>query len=382
MSLFFIFFFSGYGLLHLYILLKARNAFGFNVRSTLVIVCFMLLMIIAPVIVRLSEVAGLELFARGVAYVGYAWLGIVFLIVCSLIVTDLYRWVVYLISFVPGLDVSRFSLSSRTYFLMALSVSILIGLYGYFEARQIRVERIVIKTPKIPARLSPLRIVQISDVHIGLIVRHERLRKIVEQVKKVEPHLFVSTGDLVDGEINGLEGLAEILQTVNPRYGKFAITGNHEFYAGLKQAIDFTERSGFTMLRGEHATIEDFLTIVGVDDPAGSGVSKGDGALERALLSKSSSVPSARFILLLKHRPDVEQGSLGFFDLQLSGHVHKGQIFPFRFLTRLFYPRISGFFHLPKNSDVYISRGSGTWGPPIRFLAPPEVTVIELVHAE
>ena len=382
MSLFFVFFFSAYGLLHLYIFLKAKNAFALNVRSSLVIVCFMLLMIIAPVMVRLSERAGLELFARGVAHVGYAWLGILFLIVCSSVVTDLYRLFVYLISFVPGLDVSRFSFSSKAYFLMALSVSILISLYGYFEARQIRVERIVIKTPKIAARLSPLRIAQISDVHIGLIVRHERLRRIVEQVKKVEPHLFVSTGDLVDGQINSLEGLAEILQAVNPQYGKFAVTGNHEFYAGLKQAIDFTERSGFTMLRGEHATIDDFLTIVGVDDPAGSGVSKGDGAQEKALLEKSSSASSARFTLLLKHRPDVEQNSLGLFDLQLSGHVHKGQIFPFRFLTRLFYPRISGLFHLPKGSDFYISRGSGTWGPPIRFLAPPEITVIELVHAE
>jgi predicted MPP superfamily phosphohydrolase len=382
MSLFFVFFFSAYGLLHLYILLKAKNAFALNVRSTLVIVCFMLLMIIAPVIVRLSERAGLELFARGVAHVGYAWLGIIFLIVCSSIVTDLYRLFVYLVSFVSGLDVSRFTFSSRAYFLMALSVSVLISLYGYFEARQIRVERVVIKTPKIPARISPLRIAQISDVHIGLIVRHERLRRIVEEVKKVEPHLFVSTGDFVDGQINSLEGLAEILQAVNPQYGKFAVTGNHEFYAGLNQAIGFTERSGFTMLRGEHATIDDFLTIVGVDDPAGSGVSKGDGAQERALLEKSSSAPSARFTLLLKHRPDVEQDSLGLFDLQLSGHVHKGQIFPFRFITRLFYPRISGFFHLPKNSDFYISRGSGTWGPPIRFLAPPEVTVIELVHAE
>ena len=382
MSLFFIFFFSAYGLLHLYILLKARIALALNVRSSLAIACFMALMIIAPVIVRLSEGAGLELLARSVAYVGYAWLGIMFLIVCSSIVTDLYRLLVYLISFVPGLDVSRFSFSSKAYFLMALSVSILISLYGYFEARQVRVERVVIKTSKIPPRVSPLRIAQISDVHVGLIVRHERLRKIVEQVKKVEPHLLVSTGDLVDGQINGLEGLAEILQAVNPRYGKFAITGNHEFYAGLKQAIDFTERSGFTMLRGEHATIDDFLTVVGVDDPAGSGVSKGDGAQERALLEKSSSAPSGRFILLLKHRPDVEQDSLGMFHLQLSGHVHKGQIFPFRFFTRLFYPRISGFFHLPKNSDFYISRGSGTWGPPIRFLAPPEVTVIELVHAE
>ena len=97
------------------------------------------------------------------------------------------------------------------------------------------------------------------------------------------------------------------------------------------------------------------------------------------LLAGSS---SGKFILLLKHRPDVEQANLGQFDLQLSGHLHNGQIFPFRFFTRLFYPMYAGFYSLPNNSSLYASAGSGTWGPPIRFLAPPEVTLIELVHTD
>ncbi len=100
---------------------------------------------------------------------------------------------------------------------------------------------------------------------------------------------------------------------------------------------------------------------------------------EKALLSK---VPSDRFTLLLKHRPAVDPESLGLFDLQLSGHVHKGQIFPFNLLTHLFYPVRTGFTLYPQNAALYVSRGTGTWGPPIRFLAPPEVTVIELIHAD
>jgi uncharacterized protein len=215
-------------------------------------------------------------------------------------------------------------------------------------------------------------------VHIGLIVRDDRVRRVMEQVKRTEPHLFLSTGDLVDGEVTSLDRLADMLQEVNPRYGKFAITGNHEFYAGIEQAVTFTKKAGFIMLRGERRTIEDFLTIVGVDDPAGPGMLKGDGDLERKLLAESS---SDKFTLLLKHRPDVERGNLGLFDLQLSGHVHGGQIFPFRLITRLFYPMYSGFYSLANKSSLYVSGGSGTWGPPIRFLAPPEVTLIELVHA-
>jgi uncharacterized protein len=383
MTTFLISFFSLYSLLHFYIFVKAKSALALSLRSSLILVFFMLLMIAAPAIVRLLEEYEFEVLARVMAYVGYTWLGFLFLLVCSSIVIDLYRLLLYLASFIPGIeavtDVLRSAVSSRGYFLVGLSVSVLVAGYGSFEARQIRVEKIIVRSPKIPARVSPLRIAQISDVHIGLIVRHDRVRKIIEQVKKTEPHLFLSTGDLVDGEINSLRGLAEILQEVNPRYGKFAITGNHEFYAGIEQAVAFTKRAGFTMLRGERTTVEDFLTIVGVDDPAGPGMLKGDSDLERKLLAESS---HAGFTLLLKHRPDVERGNLGLFDLQLSGHVHKGQIFPFRLITRLFYPMYAGFYRLANQSVLYVSAGSGTWGPPIRFLAPPEVTLIELVHEE
>jgi uncharacterized protein len=383
MTTFLISFFSLYGLLHFYIFIKAKYALALSLRSSLILVFFMLLMIAAPAIVRLLEKYELEFLARVTAYVGYTWLGFLFLLVCSSIVIDLYRLLLYLVGFVPGIeaatDVLRSAISSRGYFLVALSVSVLIAGYGSFEAMRIGVEKVVIKTAKIPARVSPLRIAQISDVHIGLIVRHDRVRKIIEQVKKTEPHLLVSTGDLVDGEINSLHGLAEILEEVNPRYGKFAVTGNHEFYAGIEQAVAFTKRGGFTMLRGERTTLEDFLTIVGVDDPAGPGMLKGDSELERKLLAESS---PAGFTLLLKHRPDVEQGNVGLFDLQLSGHVHKGQIFPFRLITRLFYPMYTGFYRLANQSSLYVSAGSGTWGPPIRFLAPPEVTLIELIHEE
>jgi uncharacterized protein len=383
MTLFAISFFSLYGLLHFYIFMKAKSALALSLRSSLILVFFMLLMIAAPAIVRFLEKYELEVLARVVAYIGYTWLGFLFILVCASIAIDLYRLLLYVASFVPGIDVGidvlRSALSARAYFLIGLSVSVGIAVYGSFEARQIRVETVIVRSAKIPARVSPLRIAQISDVHVGLIVRDDRLRRIMEQVKKTEPHLFVSTGDLVDGEVTSFGRLADMLREVNPRYGKFAITGNHEFYAGIEQAIAFTKRAGFTMLRGERTTIEEFLTIVGVDDPSGLGMIKGDSDQEKKLLAESS---PDRFTLLLKHRPDVERGSLGLFDLQLSGHVHKGQIFPFRLITRLFYPMYAGFYSLANNSSLYVSGGSGTWGPPIRFLAPPEVTLIELLHSE
>jgi predicted MPP superfamily phosphohydrolase len=118
------------------------------------------------------------------------------------------------------------------------------------------------------------------------------------------------------------------------------------------------------------------MNIVGVDDPAGPGFGSSSRG-ERELLAAAS---NGAFTLFLKHRPGVDEQSVGLFDLQLSGHVHDGQIFPFRLITRLFYPFICGLHYLPGNSMLYVNRGSGTWGPPIRFLAPPEVTVIDIVR--
>lgn len=383
MTAFVISFFSLYSLLHFYIFIRAKSALALSLRSSLLLILFMLLMVAAPVIVRYLERNDLDFLARVMAYVGYTWLGFLFLLVCGSIVTDLTRLLLYLASFVPGIkagaEVLKSALSLRTCFLLVLSCALAVIVYGSFEVRQIRIEKVIIRSHKIPARVSPLRIAQISDVHVGLIVRDDRVRRIMEQVKKAEPHLFVSTGDLVDGDVTTLNRVADQLREIHPRYGKYAITGNHEFYAGIGQAVAFTRNAGFTMLRGERVTIEDFLTIVGVDDPAGPGMVKGDSELEKKLLAESS---SGRFILLLKHRPDVEQDNLGRFDLQLSGHLHRGQIFPFRLFVRIFYPMYAGFYSLAKNCSLYVSAGSGTWGPPIRFLAPPEVTLIELVHEE
>jgi hypothetical protein len=169
-----------------------------------------------------------------------------------------------------------------------------------------------------------------------------------------------------------------MLREINPRFGKYAITGNHEFYAGLDQSLNFTAQAGFTLLRGERVDLEG-ITIAGVDDPQARSVGLYRGKPEKDLLSD---VPESRFILLLKHRPLVDGNSRGFFDLQISGHVHRGQIFPFSIITGLYYQTQAGFSTLSDGSSLYVSRGSGTWGPPIRFLSPPEVTVIDLVHAE
>ncbi|MGA2959232.1 MAG: metallophosphoesterase [Thermodesulfobacteriota bacterium] len=377
MSLFLLTFLLLYSGLHYYIFTKVRYAFTPGILPLLLVAFFMLLMVITPLIVYTAGKHGWESFARLSAYIGYTWMGLAFLFFASSIVIDLYR----LLIAVGGLVMKRELASPAPIlqFLLPLIFCISAGTYGFFDAQNIRTERITIKTSKIPSELGRFRIVQISDVHLGIIVREKRLSLILNEVKKADPDLFISTGDLVDGQINHLGGLAELLQGIQARYGKFAITGNHEFYAGLPQALDFTRRAGFRVLRGEGLPIGGFLNLAGVDDPAGQSFGLIAGLPEKELLP---TFPRDKFMLFLKHRPVVDQNSLGLFDLQISGHTHQGQIYPFTLLSRIFFPYNSGSFQLPGRALLYVSRGSGTWGPPIRFLAPPEVTVYELVHED
>lgn len=378
MSLFFLVFFTLYGGLHAYALLRTRQAFSPSSMVVLGLALFMLLMVVAPVLIRLSERQGFETCARVLSYIGYGWMGFLFVAVSYGIAFDAYRLVIQLGARLLHADPGVLIPGTRLVWSSCLLISMLTSAYGYFEARSIRTETVTIHTSKLPEGAERLRIVQISDVHVGLLVREDRLRGILGAVAKANPDILVSTGDLVDGQINQLDGLSDLFHQIRPRYGKFAITGNHEFYAGLDQALAFTRKAGFHLLRGEAVSVEGLITIAGVDDQAGRAYGISSGGDELALLAP---LPKDRFVLFLKHRPHVNPDSAGHFDLQLSGHVHRGQIFPFTLMTWLYYPVQSGFARLHNEASLYVSRGSGTWGPPIRFLSPPEVTVIDLVRS-
>ncbi len=379
MVIFLLTYFGIYGGAHAYVFWKARAALDFGWKGGLALALFMIAMVLSPILVRLSERAGLESLPKLIAYIGYFWMGILFVFFSVSLVLDIYRLFVLTAGFVMQRDIASIMISARALFTISLVLSILINFYGYFEARDIRTEKILIKSSKIPERVERIRIVQISDVHVGLIVREERLKRIVSKIKEAMPDILVSTGDLVDGQINNLQGLAEFLQEIRPRYGKFAVTGNHEYYAGLSQPLDFTKRAGFTVLRGKVQTLPIGIHIAGVDDPTGKRYGLSKNITEKELLSNPG---GEGFRILLKHRPLIDRDAAGLFDLQLSGHVHKGQIFPFNLLTYIFYPVRAGHNSLASGSSIYVSRGTGTWGPPVRFLAPPEVTVIDLIYEE
>lgn len=369
MKLFFLVFLLTYGGMHALVfwgfhpLLKGHPAL-----PTLTWI-WMVGMIAAPMLVRLCDRSRLEALARGLAWVSYSWMGVVFIAFSLFTLVGCWELIVRLANrLLPQLP--NLSLHTAITATIVLFVVIAASFYGIYEANNLQVERIRIVTPRLPPGSAAIRIAQVSDLHLGLIHRDEALAPIVNRLQELQPDLLVATGDIVDAQLNHLDELVELWQQIDPPLGKYAVTGNHEYYAGLDQALDFLHRSGFEVLRNRNVKVGEWLKVVGVDDPARGGNPDEDRALGER---------SEQFTVLLKHRPDVVAASQGKFELQLSGHTHRGQIFPFNLLTAIEYPRQNGLYTLTNNQFLYVSRGTGTWGPPMRILAPPEITLFEIV---
>lgn len=382
MFLFLASFLSLYGGMHAYALHRLKNAFNPSSHTVYGIAALMVLMTFMPLLVRLFERSGYDTIAVTLAWPGYIWMGAIFLFASALAAIDLTRLCVWLYlrrtaSEMPQVLGAGLTCEIALLFCFAATI------YSFFEARNIATEHLSVKSSKLPASAGRIRVVQISDVHLGLLVGEERLKRILRQVKEARPDILVSTGDLVDGRLNQEEKidshghLAVMMAEIKPPLGMFAVIGNHEVYVGLRQALEFTSKAGFRVLRNETEQIGQHLSVTGADDPAVTGMNAMESYSPEIQLLKNAD--SSRFKLLLKHRPVVAKSGDGFFDLQLSGHSHQGQLFPFTLLVFLKYHLTGGTVKTGAGSLFHVSRGSGTWGPPLRFLAPPEVTIIDIV---
>lgn len=374
-----------YGGMHVYAFTRLKHSFAFGTWSTTILTVLMLIMTLTPLLVRLSESTGKDQIAQVLAWPGYTWMGWIFIFCSLLFVLDSLRCTFRIANHFARFPIPDF-LNATFTCEAALLLSFVISAHALFEARTIHTERVTITTSKLPPHSGTLRIVQISDLHLGLLFGELRLENVLQTIRAAHPDILVSTGDLVDGRLskenalNRLDRMAARISDIPTRGGKFAVVGNHEFYAGLNQALEFTGKAGFTILRNRTELLPEGIAISGVDDPARKRLGMSEPIPSEVDLLRA--VSPQHFQVLLKHRPTVPEASDGHFDLQLSGHVHKGQIFPFNLLVRLMFPIPCGTSETRHQSKIHVSRGTGTWGPPMRLLAPPEVTLIDIKPAQ
>ncbi len=363
-----------YGAMHLYCFLHVRAAFPRSGALLWVVAGFLVLMVAAPFLMFALSRAGASWASRPLAVAAYAWLAVIFWAVLLLAAFDLWNLGVKALAAATHRS-PALVLAARAE-LAAAGIAILCAVcWGLCEAGAIRLKEITVETDRLAPGSAPVRIVQVSDLHLGAILSRGKLKKALGIVAAAEPDVLVATGDIVDGSFHGVDDEAAVLAQCSPPLGKFAVLGNHEYYAGVQGSLDFLESAGFTVLREESVLVGDRLLIAGVDDSPGHIRGQEVRADEDAALPAEEGRPAT---VLLKHRPIVSDASLGRFDLQLSGHTHGGQFFPFGLIVGLVYPHSHGLHEAGQGAMLYASRGAGTWGPPLRVFAPPEVTLFIL----
>jgi predicted MPP superfamily phosphohydrolase len=316
------------------------------------------------------------------SWLGYGWLGCFTFLVMAVAVGDLGRALAARLRAPRDnaiADVERRDAITRIFAGGAVALGLGTAAYGVASALTPIVKRIQVALPKLTRASSGTRVVQITDIHVGPTIGRGFLEDIVARVNALSPDLVAITGDLVDGPVNELAEHVAPLAKLRAKHGVYFVTGNHEYYQNTDAWMAHLASLGVRVLRNERIRIggDDGFDVAGVDDISGSGKG-GKGHAENMAKALEGRDPG-RACVLLAHQPrgiDVAD-KLGV-DLQISGHTHGGQLFPWSILVALTQPFLSG-LHKLSQAQIYVSRGTGYWGPPMRIGAPPEITEIELV---
>jgi predicted MPP superfamily phosphohydrolase len=268
----------------------------------------------------------------------------------------------------------------------ALAVTLLgflITLLGFSNARRTAaVIRVDVPIAGLPPALQGFRIAQISDIHVGPTIRRDYLRRIVDAVNRLKPDMVAITGDLVDGSVRELAPHVAPLAQLASRHGSYFVTGNHEYYSGAHAWIAELRRLGIQVLLNAHVVLRHdgaLAVVAGVTDYSAGHFDPSHRSDPRAAIAGAPAEAGVRVLLAHQPRSAAAAADAGF-DLQLSGHTHGGQFMPWNLFVKMQQPFVAG-LHRLRQLWVYTSRGTGYWGPPKRFGAPSEITLIRLVAA-
>jgi len=356
---------SLYGLLNFYIYRSGLPAVPDDL-SIYYKATFLLLVLAFP-LGRILERFFLSPLSSFLVWVGSFWLaGMVYLLFASFIV-DVIRLANAIIPFLPSLDEQARFIVGKTIGLIVF----LVVVAGHLNAVHPRIKRLDLTIPKNGHGIKSVRIAVASDIHLGTIVCKARLERIVKKINALDADLVLLPGDVVDEDIGPVirQNLGEVLRTISSRYGVFAVTGNHEYIGGVEAACAYLVEHGITMLRDQSVKVNDSLYIIGREDVSYNRPGRKRKALGELLAGTDTQLP----IILMDHQPfRLNEAEENRVDVQLSGHTHHGQLWPFSYITRRIF-EVSWGYKKKGNTHVYVSSGVGSWGPPVRTGNRPEI---------
>lgn len=368
---------SIYGLTNWYIYIRTSSIFA---GSTFKIIgsniAFWTLVLAYP-IGRILERVITSNFSIFFVKVGSFWLGAMLYLTLIFLFIDIVRLLNHFFPFTNFLDYKTYPNFRFITVKIVYLVSIIILLVAFVNARIARVNHFNINTLKLPENNKKTRIVAVSDIHLGTLISKNRLSTLVNIINEQKPDIVMLAGDIFDEDISPVvnNGLGKYFEQINARFGIYAITGNHEYFGGVEQKINYLTSHGVKMLRDSVVLIDSSFYIVGRNDRQ-SNYSTGKQRMTISDLTKS--IDKTKPIILLDHQPfNLNESAENGIDLQISGHTHHGQLWPFNYITNAIFELSSGYKKIG-NTHFIVSNGYGTWGPPMRLGNRPEILVIDL----
>lgn len=317
---------------------------------------------------------------RWLIHIGAYWMAVMVYALMGILVVELGRVLLML----TGVDMHHAPWAKAVAGLVVMVAVAGIMVYGAWNARNPRVVHYEVSLSQSQGDDSEERTIQttlVSDIHLGTIMGRARLKLLVDQLNQLEPDLILFGGDIIDENVNHFidDNMDVLLRTLNPPLGKYAILGNHEYFGGhLADIVFHLERSGIKVLQDEGVMVEDLFFLAGRKDLVSERMT---GRARKPLEEILENIdPASTPVVLLDHQPKTwdEARDLGVA-LQLSGHTHRGQMFPFGYVTDRLFPEDWGKL-VEKGSTLIVSSGYGTWGPPIRTGNKPEIVMINLTY--
>lgn len=316
-------------------------------------------------------------FTGVITWIGSFWLAFMLYFILAALIIDLVRIINHFFHIFPQSFYVDYQKTKLTVFFISVALVTLIVIGGFINARSPRITKLNLHIDKVVPGEKSLNIVMASDIHLGTIIARRKANRLVATINSLQPDIVLFAGDVVDEDLTPVikNNLGANLGQIRSKFGVFAITGNHEYIGGVEPAVKYLQDHGITMLRDTTLLIDNRFYLVGREDrdrPRFSGKKRKE--LEELIQPVDLSFP----VILMDHQPfNLERTVKQGVDLQLSGHTHHGQLWPFNYVTEAMYEISSGYKYIGK-THFYVSTGFGTWGPPVRLGNRPEIVQIQL----
>ncbi len=367
-----------YSLLNYYIFIRAIQAIPSGSSLRIWFILGFWLVAISFVAARFMERAYPCHFTEALTWTGNIWLAFLLFFFLIALLLDITRLLNHFFHFLPAFIYADYVRTKQVILLAAVAYTTIMVVTGYINARNPRIKELTLKVDKPGHGLKSLTIAMASDIHLGTIIRKAKARELVRMLNSAKPDLILLAGDVVDEDLAPVikDNIGEALCELKAGIGVYAITGNHEYIGGAGPAVEYLEKHCIRMLRDTAILVNGQFYLAGRDD---RDKLRFTGKPRKELNEVLKDVDHSYPIILMDHQPFKLSAAADLgVDLQLSGHTHHGQIWPFNYITSAIYELSWGYKKI-KNTHFYVSCGFGTWGPPVRLGNRPEVVVIHLI---